>query len=179
MSFTIRPAQPADLEAVGQLYGAVCDGLRDKPYNPGWQRDGFPTAANAQKFLDEGGLLLAWDGTRLAGSVGFTPNPSAEVEEDSQAFSHAAGPEGVWYIHVLAVHPDFLRQGLASRLLAQAQEAVRASGGTALRLYVWENNSPAVAAYEKNGYACLETGVDIGLAELGLERFSLYEKPLG
>ncbi len=178
MNFTIRLAGPADLDAVAQLYGAVCDGLRDKPYNPGWRREGFPTAANARKYLEEGALLLAWAGERLAGSVGFTPNPSGEAEEDGEAFHNVFAPAGAWYIHVLAVHPDFLRQGLASRLLAQAQEAVRARGGTALRLYVWENNAPAVSAYEKNGYARLETGVDIGLSEFGLERFSLYEKAL-
>ena len=46
MNFTIRLAGPADLDAVAQLYGAVCDGLRDKPYNPGWRRGGAGTLSS-------------------------------------------------------------------------------------------------------------------------------------
>lgn len=205
MEITLTQATPADLPAVGGLYAAVCDGLADKPYNPGWRRGMFPTEENARLYQQTGVLLLAHAGGRLAGSLGLTDNPSAEAEdaeeaapaeaaenhapppaaaetgagqpsESAQATATAPGP--VWYVHVVAVHPAFARQGVAGRLLAQAETLARQAGVAALRLFVWENNTPAIAAYEKNGFTPLQTGVDIGLAPYGLERFTLYQKLL-
>ncbi len=178
MEFSIAKACASNLEETGVLYGAVCDSLADKPYNPGWRRDGFPTAANAKKYLETGTLLLARANGILAGSVAFTPNPSAEEEADGSFPVPPPSTGAVWYIHVLAVHPDFLRQGVASQLLDAAGEQARAAGVSALRLYVWEGNTVAIHAYEKNGYLPIQAGVDIGLAEFGLERFTLYEKAL-
>ena len=81
MKFTIQAAAPKDLPLAASLYGAVCDSLAGKPYNPGWTREGFPTVENAEKYQQEGLLLLAMDGSAVAGSVGLTPNPSAEADE--------------------------------------------------------------------------------------------------
>lgn len=176
MKFTIQKAGPADLPAVAGLYGAVCDGLAGRPYNPGWSREGFPTRDNAETYLRQGSLLLARAGDAAAGSIAVTPNPSAE-EDGTEGFPDAPPlQEDVWYIHVVAVHPDFQRQGLGSQLLAAVEELARQAGASALRLYVWEHNTPAIRAYEKAGFACLQKDADIGLAEFGLERFWLMEK---
>lgn len=173
MDIIIKKAVPPDLPAIAALYGAVCDCLEGKPHNPGWHRDGFPTVSDAEHYLATGTMLLAWEDGELAGSIAFDPSPSAEGEP----FPDAPGQEeDIWYIHVLAVHPNHGRRGIGSRLLAEAEEYARHAGVRALRLYVWEGNSPAIRAYEKAGYACIRKGVDIGLAEFGLPRFSLYEK---
>ena len=178
MKFTIQAAAPKDLPLAASLYGAVCDSLADKPYNPGWTREGFPTVENAEKYQQEGLLLLAMDGSAVAGSVGLTPNPSAEADESQPPASDGPAQDGLWYIHVLAVHPDYQRQGVGSLLLAAAGERARQAGMRALRFYVWEHNAPAIRAYEKAGFACLQKDADIGLAEFGLERFWLMEKLL-
>ena len=174
MPVTVRPAHISDLPAIGELYGSVCDALAGKPYNPGWARDGFPTIDCAREYLNDGALLIATEDGEPAGSVGLTKNPSAE-----DGFGNAPAIDGgIWYIHVLAVHPARQRRGISSLLLSAAEDYARAQNARAMRLYVWEGNFPAIRAYEKSGYSCIEHGVDIGLAEFGLPRFSLYEKSL-
>lgn len=174
MPITVRTAGEADLHTVGGLYGTVCDALQGKPYNPGWARDCFPTEDCAREYLYSGALLLALEDGEPAGSVGLTKNPSAE-----DGFPGApAFDDAVWYIHVLAVHPERQRRGVGSALLLAAEGHARSQGARFMRLYVWEGNSPAIQAYEKSGYTCIQQGVDIGLALFGLPRFSLYEKPL-
>jgi len=169
MDITIRKAGPQDLDAVTELYGAVCDDLADKPYNPGWRRDGFPCRENAEEYLAADGLYLARAGGRLAGTVGLTESPSAE--------ENRPGGDGILYLHVVAVHPDWQRRGVGSALLGFAAGEAAERGAKALRLYVWEGNGPAVQAYEKYGFVRLGKE-DIGLGEFGLEWFYLYEKRL-
>jgi len=169
MDFLIEKAGPQDLDAVAELYGAVCDYLADKPFNPGWRRDGFPCRENAAEYLAADGLYVARDGGRIAGSAGLTESPSAEEERPSE--------DGILYLHAAAVHPDCLRRGVGSALLDFAAKAAVKRGAKALRLYVWEGNGPAIQAYEKNGFLRLGKE-DIGLGEFGLEWFYLYEKRL-
>lgn len=173
MGILIEKAGPQDLAAVTELYGAVCDYLADKPFNPGWRRDAFPSGEEAARYLAADGLYAAKDGGRLVGSMALTAESSAERDP-----LPAGAEEGtILYIHVLAVRPDCLRQGVGSALLGfAAEEAVR-RGAEALRLYVWEGNGPAVRAYEKSGFVRLGRE-DIGLGEFGLDWFYLYEKRL-
>lgn len=77
IAVTVRAALEKDLKSIGSLYGAVCDALQGRPYNPGWSRDGFPTVDCAREYLQNGALLIALDGAEPAGSVGLTQNPSA------------------------------------------------------------------------------------------------------
>jgi len=169
MDIMIGKARPRDLDAVTELYGAVCDYLADKPYNPGWRRDGFPGRENAEEYLAADGLYIARDGSGIIGSIGLTASPSAEEDRP--------GGDGALYLHVVAVHPDCLRRGVGSMLLDFAAKEAAERGAKALRLYVWEGNGPAIQAYEKNGFVRLGKE-DIGLGEFGLEWFYLYEKRL-
>ena len=51
-------------------------------------------------------------------------------------------------------------------------------GARALRLDVYEGNLPAIRLYESAGFRYVDT-VSLGLEEIGLDRFRLYEKLLG
>ena len=56
MEIIIEKAASHDLNAVAELYGAVCDYLADKPCNPGWRRDAFPSRGEAGRYLAADGL---------------------------------------------------------------------------------------------------------------------------
>ncbi len=60
---------------------------------------------------------------------------------------------GSWYVNVLATFPEFRRQGIASRLLAIADEKARAARAPSLSVIVASWNESAARLYEKAGYA--------------------------
>lgn len=158
MSHIIEKAGPQNLDAVAALYGAVCGYLVDKPFNPGWRRDIFPAREDAEQYLAADGLYIVRDGAAIIGSIALIPKDG-----------------GILCIHEAAVHPDHQRQGIGSALLDFAVRAAAKQGAAALQLYVWEGNDPAIRAYERNGFVRLRKE-DIGLGELGLNWFYLYEK---
>lgn len=160
MNLTIEKARPQDLDAVAELYGAVCDYLADKPYNPNWRRGLFPAREDAEQYLAADGLYIARDGGEVVGSIALT-------EESG----------GTLCIHEVAVHPDRQRRGIGAALLDFAGKAAKQKGAKVLSLYVWEGNAPAVRAYEKSGFARLGRE-DIGLGEFGLDWFYRCEKRL-
>ncbi len=161
MNIIMERAAAQDLDAVSALYGAVCDYLADKPFNPGWRRDIFPAREDAIQYLNADGLCIARAGGEIVGSISLTPDA-----------------DGVPCIHEAAVHPEHLREGVGTAMLDFAAKRAAELGAETLRLYVWEGNTPAIRAYEKSGFVCLGKK-DIGLSEFGLEWFYLYEKPLG
>lgn len=167
MNIMIEKAASRDLDAVEELYGAMCDYMADKPFNPNFRRGGYPVRENAEEYLAADGLYIARIDGETAGSIALTASPSAEEEQP--------GEDGVLYVHMVAVHPDCLRRGVASAMLDFAAKEAAARGAKTLRIYVWEGNTPAIRTYEKNGF--VRTGKeDIGLGEFGLDWFYLYEK---
>lgn len=172
----IKKAGPQDLDALSSLYGAVCDYLQDKPYNPNWRRDIFPARENAEEYIAEDALYAAWENGAATGAIALNANPSAErTGEEDTLPSNTQGD--VFYVHLVAVHPVHLRKGISGKLLDYAAQEAAAQGGKFIRLYVWAENTPAIRAYEKAGYRQLAKE-DIGLREYGLEWFYLYEKRL-
>lgn len=159
---TVKKAQPQDLAAIAELYGAVCDYLQDKPFNPNWRRDIFPTREDAETYLAADGLYAAWDGETVVGSIALTAKPEAA---------------DILCIQEVAVHPDHLRRGISAAMLAFAEKEAVARNAKAVQLYVWEHNEPAIRAYEKSGFTRLGKE-DIGLGEFGLDWFYRYEKRL-
>ena len=169
MDIIIKKATSQDLDAVTELYGAMCDYMVDKPFNPNFRRGGYPSREDAETYLAADGLYIARIGGDIAGSIALTASPSAEEDQP--------GEDGIFYIHMVAVHPDHLRQGVASAMLDFAATEAAGRGGSRLRIFVWEGNAPAIRTYEKNGF--VRAGKeDIGLGEFGLDWFYLYEKQL-
>jgi len=121
----IRTYQDADEDAVVELWTAC--GLVVPQNDP--HRD------IARKFTDSPDLfLVAESGGRLIGScmVGYE------------------GHRG--WINYLAVHPDYQRQGLATRLMAQASSLLTALGCPKINLQIRKSNHAVRAFYESIGY---------------------------
>jgi len=56
-------------------------------------------------------------------------------------------------VHDIAVHADHRGRGVGQALLAAAEQAARTRGCCKLTLEVLSNNHPALAAYERAGFA--------------------------
>lgn len=55
-------------------------------------------------------------------------------------------------VHHMCVHPDYRRQGIARRLVRQAEEALIQEGITKIFGLVFKDNDPANAFWEEQGY---------------------------
>jgi len=104
----------------------------------GTDRHDSAAAVRALIERDPGALILAVDGDRLLGTL-------------------IAGWDG-WRCHLyrLAVHPEHRRQGIAGRLLAEAERRFVALGGQRADAMVLTANASAHPAWQAAGYAVQE-----------------------
>lgn len=61
-----------------------------------------------------------------------------------------------YYVHRLAVHPDYQHQGIARQLMDFAESYVRENNGVSIRLDTFSKNLRNQQFYEARGYSRLE-----------------------
>jgi ribosomal protein S18 acetylase RimI-like enzyme len=131
----VRPAQPADAEAVGQL-------LHD--FN---EEFGDPTPGPAQLSARVGRLLIEGEITVLLGGAG--PDGLAVLRFRPAIFTEALE----CYLAELYVVPERRGRGLGRALLEAAIECARARGADHMDLGTGENDVAARALYESLGFS--------------------------
>jgi ribosomal protein S18 acetylase RimI-like enzyme len=135
---SVRPATDADAEPIAHLY----EELHDAEWHG---HPPFPIAYEA--FLDEARSVLASGDARvLVASSGEAVIGTARVELAWRPY----GPIGE--IRRVVVSEAWRRHGVATRLMAAAEEAARAMGTGNLRLTVVSGNADARRLYERLGY---------------------------
>ncbi len=148
IDFVLRPANPADLDALIALEEAVFD--YDRLSRAQYRR--HLRSPNAV-------LLVAVRGDALLGSaLVFFRRGTRRAR-----------------LYSLAVAPAARGLGLARRLLMAVEAAARRRGCNGLRLEVRTDNAAAIALYEKHGYR--RTGLRTGYYDNGMDA-ACYEKPL-
>ncbi len=86
---------------------------------------------------DPGSIIVAEDNGRLIGTVFIVYDPWCS------------------FVYHLGVHPDYRGQGLASKLMDEAEGRLKARGITRPTLFVEEENEPVVDFYKKRGWFVL------------------------
>ncbi|MBX2826741.1 MAG: GNAT family N-acetyltransferase [Flavobacteriaceae bacterium] len=82
-------------------------------------------------------------------------------------------PDGKnYYIHRLAIHPDFQHQGLAKKLMDFAETTIKEMEGVSVRLDTFSKNPRNQRFYEKRGYEKLG---DIFFPKQSEHPFHCYE----
>lgn len=123
------------------------------------------------------------DSSLMAGFVIAQATALAECE-DGGLFDRT--PAEVLYVMTLGTRPEYLRRGIASRLIAHVkEEASRRGGCGAVYLHVIHHNRAAMLFYERNGFVCLRTlpqfyriGDRLHTAHLYICYLNGYEAPL-
>lgn len=171
----IERAHPEDYQSVRRFYHALIDAMQDHEYRPGWQKDVYPSQAQLRTAIDAGNLYvgLGREGIVAAMVVDYQGN-----EQYAQAAWSTDLQQGEYQvIHMLGVHADHARQGLAKQMVAYALDLARSAGMRAVRLDVLKGNLPAERLYEGFGFSLVST-LSMYYEDTGWTDFKLYELPL-
>ena len=79
------------------------------------------------------------------------------------------------YVTTLDVHPQLRRHGLAMKLMDEAERVAEGAGAGLAALHVYTGNEPAIAFYERRGYA--RGSLDPEFYGPGVDAWT-YTKPL-
>lgn len=162
-----------DIDELGRLYRAVNECFASGINYCGWENGWYPTRETAVQGIGEGGLYIAKEADKLVGSIILRHKP--ETAYLGVRWKTEADYKDISVLHTFAVHPAYRGKGIGIALLEFAVERSRELQMKSVRLDVYEKNIPAIRLYEKCGFEYVDT-VDLGLRELGLEWFYLYEK---
>lgn len=175
MEIRIERGTDTDLDAIEQLYNDLHDALETGVNYPGWRKGNYPTRADAADGIAEHNLFVARSSNGIVGVVIL--NHKSENGYDSAAWQYDGDYSLVLVVHTLVVHPAFAKLGIGAQLIGFAESFGQQNNMKAIRLDVYENNTPAIALYERCGYRYIQS-VDLGLGSYGLDCFKLYEKLL-
>lgn len=175
MEIQIRLGTKEDLDQVENLYDQLNDYLARTTNYPGWKKGVYPVRQDAADGIQEGSLFVTVEGNEIVGSMilRHTPEP-AYLTATWQA---SLEDSDVLLLYTFAVGPQKHQQGVGRKMLDFAAAYARSKGVKALCLDVYEKNTPAIRLYEKSDYRYIDT-VSLGLEEIGLDRFKLYERLL-
>ena len=173
MNIFIRKATMEDIDEIECLYNTLNDYLAEHENGPKWKKGVYPLREHAEEALGEGTLYVAVIDEKIAGTVVFSRD-QGEVYRDINWQIEFDVP--VFVICKLAVHPNYLRCGVAQSLLNYATALGAQSGIKAIRLDTYEGNIPAAKLYERCGFKYMGM-IDLGLEEVyGLKWYRVYEK---
>lgn len=175
MEYTIRLGTPQDVDELARLYDELNDYLESTVNYPGWRKGIYPARIEAENGVAEQNLFVLCTGGQVAGSVIVNHHPEAAY--DTAPWQVQCRQEDTMVIHTLVVHPGHMQKGIGALLLQHAKQYAQSSNMRALRLDVYEKNTPAIHLYQNCGYKYIAKA-DLGLGEYGLDTFLLYELPL-
>lgn len=143
---TVRAAVPADLEPLWALVERAVSHM-NAIGNPQWGAD-YPTRAHYERDLGAGELYVAVNEEgRVLGCACINGDESPEYAEVAWAYT-----DPVLSVHRLAVDPAVQRQGVATALIAYAEDLARSRGVKALHVDTYAKNDRMQALFRKRGY---------------------------
>jgi ribosomal-protein-alanine N-acetyltransferase len=150
VQFTIREYRAADFDRLWQIDQACFpDGIAYTQMD----LTGFVMKRNAITLVAEMSMARAEEiGPRATG-------PDAASDDDRIAGFAVAHPArgGIGRVLTLDIVPEARRCGLASRLMEECEQRLRAAGCTKVYLETAVNNEPALKLYRKLGYEVVRT----------------------
>lgn len=175
MNPVLEQATAADLDEVALLYESINRYLADHTNYPGWKKDVYPAREDAENGVNQGTLYVLRRDGRIAGTVILEHKTEPAYGTVDWGLDLTA--EEVMVVYTLAVHPDFLGTGIGKALMEAVIAFCREKQVKAIRLDVYEKNSPAIGLYKKYGFSYIGM-VDLGYSHFGLDQFELYQKIL-
>jgi len=129
----------------------------------------YPSLAILTKDLMAGDAYVYIQDGRLVGTVMFSQDKDPLYNPIQWSTPDAAA----YYVHRLAVHPDYQGQGIAKALMDFVEGKIQQSGGSAVRLDTFSQNPRNNKFYKARGYTQLG---DIYFANKSPYPFHCFEK---
>lgn len=175
MEIIMRLCTEKDIDLLESLYDRSNDYLASTTNYPGWIKGVYPIRQNAINGINEESLFVATVNNEIVGSIIL--NHQADVAYSSVTWQKIIDNSDILVIHTFVVDPKYLKHGIGRTMLEFASKYATDAKMKALRLDVYEKNTPAISLYESCGYKYIDT-VSLGLEKRGLNWFRLYEKLL-
>ena len=160
---------------VRHFYHSLIDALEGE-YRPMWQKDIYPSPEDLQAAIAAQSLYAGYVGDRIASAMVL--NQSNNEAYEKAGWKNDFTNEDYLVIHMLGVHSDFARQGLAKEMVRFALDHARKKQLKAVRLDVLKGNLPANRLYEGLGFSYVDT-VNMFYEDTGWMAFDLYECVIG
>lgn len=168
----IRTAVGGDYNSVRDFYYSLIDAMKDAPYQPGWEKDVYPTQAFLIRSIENGELYIG----EMDGQIASCMVVNHEYNDGYRDihWSVEAEDHELLVIHALGVHPMFSGRGIAKQMVQQVIDTARETHMKAIRLDVLEGNLPAEKAYCKLGFVYRDT-LQMFYEDTGRTNFRLFE----
>ncbi len=170
--FVVSKGTTDDIDQLEQLYLDLTDYLEKGINYPGWSQKRYPVRQTAIDGVANSHLYVLKISNNIAGSIILSHEPEAAYSQVKWEIE--ANDRDIIVLRTLAVHPAYMKSGVAKALLDYAREYAVQHKMKAIRLDAFIDNVPAIALYEKCQYQYRGT-VDLGLNIPGLQWFKLYE----
>lgn len=141
----IRKAIESDLDAIVDIKDAAVEIFKTEG-NPQWDAE-YPTRASFQQDIADDSLYVYVQDGRVAG---FACINSDEPPEYLALTWRCPGPS--LFLHRVAIDPAARKSGIASKLLAFAEQLARSRGAKSIRTDTFSGNKKMHGLFEKMGY---------------------------
>lgn len=169
----IRKGTQQDIDEVSALYDDICDYLEKHINYPGWRKGIYPTREDAVQGIQEENLFVAIEKGNIVGTVILRHQP--EEAYNLVDWHNNLDYNDIFVAYTFAVHPNYLHQGVGRKIMEFVLDYAMHKNMKAVRLDVYEKNTPAIRLYEKMGFHYIDK-VDLGYTEYGLDWFKLYQR---
>lgn len=166
MKITVDLACEDDLLTLWDMYTLVCDDMTNTFFDVDWKMGEHPSMVELESALQDQGLLIAQTVDAVVGALIF--NTTSSPDYKTIPWRVDCAPEEVGILHLIAVSPIARGLGVGDALLQAAARLARERGFKALRLDVFDINTPAIRLYERNGF------MDCGVFEIEVARNMIH-----
>jgi len=159
-------------DEVRSFYHTVIDGFDRLPFHPMWEKDLYPSPEQLRDLLAKEEMYLGVEDGQIIACMALNHDFNESYNEFD--WPTKASKDEVYVIHMLGVHPDHGRKGVAKEMVRYAIDKAKLEKAKAIRLDVLKGNFPANKLYEYFGFKKLYT-LPMYYPDTGWTDFELYE----
>lgn len=145
-----RRARIDDFEKIAELYKYVIDNTEHFSTMVRWVYGLHPCDETVKAYIEEGSMYILLDGDTY---VAVMAAPLYQTEDyDPIPWDESISKDEIITVHILAVSPDYQKQGIAKYMLTKSIELAKENNKKAVRLDTFVCNTRAQHMYESFGF---------------------------